>query len=353
MPEEADNNSYANRLAALRLIRENIFLDKPKQYGWLDIAEDLPSSARAIAPIFKNVLPSAGLISSDPQERKQQIQKAIDKIKSTTNSDKPILPEVLSSAGSAAMGAALPATLITALIGSLGFRGIKKQLAGGKSKFQIPINPVGALKHHFASKENAKDFLKEILSEASMGTALAGIHGGAIPLTSHSYHISDKSLEDARQILEKQPQITGLPAAELLSATRDTDKESSPGVKKLKNIAKGTGLGMLMGMEGGFLPSSLSAAAQLTGNVLSSAAAKAYGRLSKNPGAAQSIAKYLKLDKAHPTQAMLGVRDAFTKNLKRDIINAGQWGAGAGAFSGAFTDTLPAENEETGISNKA
>ena len=352
MPEDSENNSYTNRLAALRLIRENMFLDKAKQYGWLDIAEDLPSSARAIAPIFKNVLPSAGLISSDPEERKQQIQKAIDKIKSTTNSDKPILPEVLSSAGKSALGAALPATLITALVNSMGFRGIKKKLRGGKSKFQLPVDPVGTLKHHFSSKGNAKDFLKEILSESSMGVGLAGIHGGLVPLSSHGYHISDKSLEDARQILEKQPQITSLPSAEFLSAMKDSGDEGSPALKKLKNVAKATGLGLLTGMEGGVLPSALSALGKFTGNTLSSAAAKAYSKVNK-PGALNSLAKYMALDKAKPTGLTSGVREAFTKNLKRDIINAGQWGAGAGALAGAFTDTLPADNEEKRISNKA
>ena len=351
MAKPEEDNSYTNRLAALKLIRENIYSDKPKQYGWLDVAEDLPESARAVAPIFKEVLPSLGLISKDPKERAEQIQKAIDRIKSTTKSDKPILSESLRSAGQSALGAAIPSTLISALIHSLGFRGLTKKLPNGKTKFQIPVDPKSRLKEIFASPDSKKETLKHILGEAGMSTTMAAIHGASVPFASHSYHISDKSLEDARKIMQEHPYLTSLPTSELMSVLREDKNQDSPTVKKLKDVAKGTGIGLAYGAKLGLIPSILSAVGKFSGNALSNTGSKLYSKL--GPGMLQNAAKKIKLDSLTSGRLRRGVADAFTENLKRDVRNAALWGGGAGAISGALTKQLPADDEEAQRTNKA
>lgn len=351
MPKPKEDNSYANRLAAIKLIRENIYADKPKQFGWLDVAEDLPESARAVAPIFKEVLPSLGIISRDPKERAEQIQKAIERIKSTTKSDKPILSESLRSAGQSALGAAIPSTLISALIHSLGFRGLTKKLSNGKSKFQIPLDPKTRMREIFASAGSEEKALKHILGEAGMSTTLAAMHGAAVPFAAHSYHVSDKSLEDARKIIQEQPYLTSVPSSELMGMMREDKNQDSPAVKKLKDVAKGTGIGLAYGAKLGLIPSILSAASKFSGNTLSNAGSKLYSKL--GPGMLQNIAKKIKLNSLTPGQYFGGVGDAFTEHLKRDVSNAALWGGGAGAITGALTKQLPADDQEAQRTNKA
>lgn len=353
MPAEEQDNSYVNRLAALRLIRENMLLSKPKELSWSDVVEDLPGAARAVAPIFKNVLPSQVIISKDPEERKKQIQAAIDKIKSTTNSKKSIIPEVLSSAGSAAASAALPATLIAGMVHALGMRGLKKTLPNGKTKFQLPIDPVNTIKHIFSSKATAKHFLKDSLLEGAMGTTLAGLHGGAVPLSAHSYHISDKSLEDARKVMEEQPQLTGLPVAEMMSMRRDEASNDSAAIRKLKNIAGGAGVGLALGVEGGVFPSVMNAAGTMLGNVGANAGAALWNKMSRGKGRLAGLGRYMGLDELKPSKPLAGVREAFTANLKRDLMTAGKWGAGAGALAGGLTKQLPADDQEARLTNQA
>jgi hypothetical protein len=353
MPAEEQDNSYVNRLAALRLIRENMFLDKPKEFGWSDVIEDLPGSARAIAPIFKNVLPSQVIISKDPEERKKQIQTAIDRIKSTTNSKKSIVPEVLSSAGRSAAAAALPATLIAGIVHALGIRGLKKTLPNGKTKFQLPIDPINTIKHIFSSRDTAKHFLKGSLGEGALGTSLAALHGGAVPLSAHSYHISDKSLEDARNIMQEQPQLTGLPVSEMMSVRKEDTSNESPIVKKLKSIAGGAGVGLALGAEGGLVPSIMSAVGTTLGNIGANAGAALWNKMSRGKGALAGAGRYIGLDKLQPSKTTAGVREAFTTNLKRDLINAGKWGAGAGAIAGGLTKQLPSDDQEARRTNQA
>jgi hypothetical protein len=59
------------------------------------------------------------------------------------------------------------------------------------------------------------------------------------------------------------------------------------------------------------------------------------------------------LDKLQPSKTLAGVREAFTANLKKDLMTAGKWGAGAGALAGGLTKQLPADDQEARRTNQA
>jgi hypothetical protein len=292
-----------------------MYLDKPKEHGWADIIEDLPGETRAITPIFKNFLPSAAVISSNPEERRLQIRKAIERIKNTQHPSEPLYVQSLREAGKAGASAVLPSLIVTALVNALGARGFRKTLPSGKKVFQSPIAPGESLGKLFNSAEARSHFVKDVLTEGAYGPAIAALHGGAVPFLSKHTNVSDKALEEAAQILEKQPYITSLPAAEVLSTIKE-NKNSSPVLDKVKNIASGAGIGALLGMlQGGLLPSAFNSVKRVGGNLFSRGAAR--------------------------KPLLSGASEAFKENLVRDLRSSAGWGAAAGAISGGLVNNFP------------
>jgi len=325
MPSRDKDSSYKDRVFALRLLRENMLLSQPNKYSLTDIAEDLPGPARAVAPIFKNVLPSQAIISSDPEERKKQISDAVSRIRASGGSSSGLGKEILTNVKNLGLGGLAAGTGIAALTKLLGVRGITRKLPSGKMKWQSPIAPMEAIRGMIKKPRTALEAAKESLHEGSMGGALGALHGALVPLAAHGYKVSDKALAEAQQVMQEQPQITALPAAEMLSVLKG-DKQnhhSSKTLDILKNTALGAGLGLAGGLAHATVPSIL----------------KAVGYGAKNLVTRRPLAE--------------GIKSMLKDNLGRDLNNAARWGTGIGALSGALTKRIDSDEQPTASSYTA
>lgn len=326
-PTQQDS-SYLDRLTAMGLLRENMFLENPTTYALTDVAEDLPGGLRPLGQIVKNVLPSKAIISEDPEKRKIQIQGALDKIKAARGSKTDLAKEMGSNALHMGFGSLLGGLPIAAAFHLLGFRGIrpgsKGMMAGYKKKltgyaggafspgktpkrlgtFQSPISPLTQLKKVLTSGARFKHFAKKTVNDALTGAGISAMTGAAIPLIAHSTQVSDKALDEAKKIMEDQPYMTSLPASEMLSVLKQKKEEQDSAAGKLKNIGLGAGVGALTGAAGGLTPA-----------VINFGMAGLSRLISKKP---INTAKLM-------------------KSLKRDVVTGAKWGGGIGAFSGATT----------------
>lgn len=261
MPPEQQNeeSTYADRLIALKLLRENLFFADPEKYGWTDIAEDMPGFGRVIGGIIKNVPPSMAIISKDPKERKKQIDAAVEKIKNSQKSKEGLKKEIIENAVNMGKGSIIPSLGLSLAFHLLGFRlpwanKWKKVLdpATGKNilqaagkKFRLPIAPIEGLKSLF--RPGRRHVLgKQVLSDTLLGAGLSAGAGALVPLAAHAKQVSPKALEEARQIIEKNPYMTSLPATELMSAIKQ-EKDSTP-PSKTTNTLTGAGLGVAQGL---------------------------------------------------------------------------------------------------------
>ena len=324
-PAQQDS-SYMDRLTAMGLLRENMFMGNPGTYALSDISEDLPGSLRPLGHIIKNVLPSHTIISEDPEKRKVQIQGALDKIKAARGSKQELAKEMGSNALSMGAGSLMGGLPMLALFHLLGPRGIrpKGMMAGYRKKLpgyaggafspgafaknignsQAPITPLRNLKKILSSGKRFGHFAKKTVNDSLTGAGIAAMTGAAIPLIAHSTQVSDKALDEAKKIMEDQPYITSLPASEMLSVIKQKKEEQDSASGKLKNIGLGTGVGALTGAAGGLTPA-----------VMNFGLAGLSRLVSKKPF---NTAKLM-------------------QGLKRDVLTGAKWGAGLGALSGATT----------------
>ena len=341
---------------ALKLLRENMFYADPKTYAYTDIAEDLPGTAKAVAPILKNVLPSAAIISKNPEERAKQIDAAIEKIKSTRKSKGSLLGEMWDNVKHLTPEAMRAGALFSAVPTLLGMRLPWTRNAAGKLRPQMPVAPVSAIKKFFTPKAHidpkisplANDWLsrekmkayrrqvpKDILENALMGGAYSAAAGVALPLFAGNYELSDKSLQEAKEIIQNNPYITSLPASEMMSAIRQHKNEQPlSGKQRIKNTLLGTGLGALTSLPAATIPALLGGAGRFSGNTL--------GRLlSKIPNT--GLATVDKFIKNHANTAPLssGVRSSIANRLRKDVPTAAAFGGGLGALSGALSSNNP------------
>jgi hypothetical protein len=263
MPPDPQNqeSTYLDRLIALKLLRENMFFEKPDVYGWSDIAEDMPGGARAVGGIIKNIVPSLAIIDKDPELRKAQIDKAVERIKNSQGSKEGLKKEIIDNVVSMAKGSVIPSLGLSLAFQLLGFRMpwaskiIKKPIVNpatgaktmqsvvGGRKFRSPINPILGLKRLFSSFKRPK-LIRDTINDTMLGVGLSAAAGAIVPIAAHGKQISPKALEDARKILEKDPYLTSLPASEMMSAIKEETNEPP---NRLKNLAVGTGLGALTG----------------------------------------------------------------------------------------------------------
>lgn len=318
--EEPQDSTYLDRLAAMSLLRENMFLANPSTYAMTDIAEDLPGSLRGIGGALKNVLPSKAIISEDPEERKRQIQEAVAKVKASRGSNEGLGEEMASNALSMAKGSLVPGAALAAIFHVLGPRGITpKGIAAGylKSKglplgWQSPVTPIRNLKKLFTRKGQAAKFLKNVMQDTAIGTTMAAATGAAVPAVAHATGVSDKALEEAQKIMEEQPYITSLPSAEMLSVIKQKRDEMHNGLEdKVKNIGLGAGLEAATQAAGSVTP------------VLLPAAGTALLNMVRGRGAAQGLnAKKL------------------LRQIGRNAKGYAAFGAATGALGGAFTNNL-------------
>jgi hypothetical protein len=264
MPPDPQNqeSTYLDRLIALRLLRENMFFEKPDVYGWSDIAEDMPGGARAVGGIIKNIAPSLAIIEKDPEARKAQIDKAVERIKNSQGSKEGLKKEIIDNVINMAKGSVIPSLGLSLAFQLLGFRMpwaskiIKKpplinpitgektfqSLVGGR-KFRSPINPILGIKRLFSSFKRPK-LIRDTINDTMLGVGLSAAAGAIVPIAAHGKQISPKALEDARKILERDPYLTSLPASEMMSAIKEETNEPP---NRLKNLAIGAGLGALTG----------------------------------------------------------------------------------------------------------
>ena len=369
MPADPQDTSYQDRLVALKLLRENMFYADPKTYAYTDIAEDFPGTAKAVAPILKNVLPSAAIISRNPEERAKQIDAAIEKIKATRKSKGSLLGEMWDNVKHLTPEAMRAGALFSAVPTLLGMRYPWARNAAGKLRPQMPIAPISAIKKFFTTKAHIdpnlsplannwmageklkahrRHFAKNVLENSLMGGAYSAAAGVALPLFAGNYELSDNALQEAKEIMQKNPYITSLPASEMMSAIRQHKSEQplSSG-QRIKNTLLGTGLGALTSLPGAAVPAILSGAGRFSSNAL--------GRLlSKLPNT--GLANVDKFIKTHANTAPLrkGVGSTITNRLKKDVPIAAAFGGGLGALSGALSSNNPLIDEYENIkSNQA
>lgn len=248
------DSTYLERLLALQLLRENIFLNNPTRYAFSDIAEDLPGPLRSIAPNAKDVLPSLAIISKDHEKRKGQIREALDRIKSSGEAKTSLGKEMLHNASSMGLGSLAPGFLLASAFHLLGFRSPVKYTSKGRT-FRSPTTFSKNVKKLFNTPGYAKELAANSGKEALIGAGLAAGSAAAYPMLARGAQISNKALSEASSILQDQPYATSLPSGEMLSVMReDAGDTSSPEIKKLKNVGLATVLGTGAGAAAGAIP---------------------------------------------------------------------------------------------------
>jgi len=365
MPEAPQGTSYQDRLVALKLLRENMFYSDPKRYAYTDIAEDLPGSARAVAPILKNVLPTAAIISKDPEERDKQIDAAIERIKASKKSKSKLLGEMwhnVTHLVPESAKAGLTFGLASALLG------IRSPFKENSWKLQSPVAPIQAIKKLISTKAHAlpnaggygknqlpganqwwlakarhkahlKNTVKDVANNALASGVLTGAAGVAVPMLAGNYELSDDALQEAKQVMQKDPYITSLPAAEMLSAIRQRKSETPlTNTQRIKNTLLGTGLGALTALPTAIIPAVLSGAGKFSANALGRLASKI-----PNVGSAR-INSFLKAN-ANTNPLMNGVGSTIRSHIKKDVPMATAWGAGFGGLAGALSSNNPLVDE--------
>lgn len=314
MPEGNDS-SYLQRLAALKLLRENLLLSNPSTYAATDIAEDFPGQIRNVTSILKNVLPSQAIISKDPEKRKKQIIDAVRKIKDSQNSES-LVPykEIVNNATDMALGSVVPSVALSGLIGLLNFRKPweRKGFFRKKLNFRSPIDPIGKIKELKNNKGALSEFLKDIGKDTATNVATAATIAGITPLLSSKLPMSDRALKDAANVMQKFPQLTSLPSSELLSVM-DQEGEASKKMNALTGAGLGAGIGIL-----GILPPAL---IKSVGSSLANKSLASFGR-------------------------------HLVNNLKKDLPVTALAGSAIGGISGYMTDKFDRKNYEKDLYDK-
>jgi hypothetical protein len=301
----------------------------PKTYGYTDIAEDLPGAARAVAPLVRNVLPSQAIISRDPEVRKKQIEEAALRIAEAKKAKKGIGHEMWANVKHMTPEALKAGTMLGALIPLLGLRNPILRNSAGKFSLRSPSRLLGSLKALVRRPSYAKHIGMHALEGGLFSSAHAALGGAAIPLLANNVDISKDSLEDAKHILQEQPQITSLPTAEILSAAQDGNDPKD----RLRRGLVGAGIGAISAIPHSVFPAGISASGMLAKNV-----GKNLGTLAKSILARGGTKNMI------PVGA--GVRDAFISQTKKNFPTALKWGIGLGGLGGALVDTLPDEQQQ-------
>jgi len=320
MPEQEKKPTALQRAAALRLIRENIFYGSPGKYSVTDIAEDLPGRLRPLGSLLSDVLPSASIISRDPEKRRQQIQEALDRIKSTTHSSEGLGKEILGNVAGLGAGSAATGFALAALLKTIGLRNPVvlnklKNRTGGLFGYGVNFRSPTTLRENLKQMSKGKltqnpafrKMLAESGHEAAIGGAIGATHGALYPLLANITPIPEAAFSEAAKTLQENPTLTSLPAGELLSSVDST---------KTNNKFTNMGLGAALGASSGAISGAVPGALKLLWRGLSNAIAR----------------------------KKTGFSSPILNEIKRDALHTGGYGAALGALTGALTNNSPEQN---------
>ena len=350
MPDDSQPASYQDRLLALKLLRENMFYSDPKLYGYTDIAEDLPGAAKAVAPILKNVLPSVAIISRSPQERDEQIEQAIARIKASRKSKGQLLKEVWHNVSHLTPEALKAGAIFGLSLPLLGLRKPWTRNAAGKLRPQLPTEIFGNAKKVFTDPAFRKMLATESLQNAMHAGAYTAGAGAIAPLIAGNYELSDEALQDAKKVMQQQPYLTSLPVSEMMSVLREhRNNQPLSLLDRGKNMAIGAGLGILTGLPG----VGINAGIRTLGSLAKNTAGRLAGKVPATGLA--SVDKFVK-NTAGLRDPSLRLSDVLKTtardSVSQDLQPALRWGAGLGALSGAFSSNVLGDEYENYRPNK-
>jgi hypothetical protein len=240
MPSEDESSSYLERLAALDLLRENILFSEPSKLNITNSLEDLPGIFRSAAPLTKNIVPSAAIISSDPEERKKQINEAIKKIKASRKSSNSLGSEIAHNVYNLGIKS-IPLSFLL----SSAFHIASPRNPFFKGTLRSPITPIKNIKKLLANSKYRGYLARTAAKDSLLGAGMGAAAGAIYPIISNKVNPSDKAIEEAATIIQNEPLITSLPPAEALSVMRNGS--SSDSANRLKNVALGAGIGLGFG----------------------------------------------------------------------------------------------------------
>lgn len=248
MSNEINNVSPLERYVALKTIRDNVYYEKPTTYNSLDFLEDIPGPARGSALWFSDVLPTSAIFSKNPDLRKEQIARAIDKAKKTTLSSEDTVNQALRNAALLGVTGVPSAAAISTL-----FRILNPRSPFGKTGLRSPVTPLRSFSNIKKYPGYRKKLIKEILQDSYKGGLLSAGTGALTPVLSGTTKPTDQAFEEAGKILHDRPVLTALPPVDLVAALQNPDKKQPT----LKNILIGTGIGSLLGTAGSFISPTL------------------------------------------------------------------------------------------------
>jgi len=291
--------------------------------------------------MLKNVLPSAAIISRNPEERDSQIDEAIAKIKATRKSKGRLLGEMWHNVSHLTPEALKGGAIFSAALPLLGLRYPWMRNAAGKLRPQLPTAIGGNIKKLFTDPKYRRMIGKDTLTGAMHSATYAAGSGALMPLIAGNYELSDKSLQEAKKIMQDQPYLTSLPASEMMSAVREhRNAQPIPWGDRAKNIAIGAGLGVATSIPGAVIPAGIKMLGRFGLNMLRGGAKK------------MPITGLASIDKLMSRQGKRfhglsqRVKDVGNISLRRDIPNALKWGAGLGALSGSFSKNVLGDEYE-------
>lgn len=312
-PKDTDS-TYLQRVAALKLLRENMYYSKPGTYGSTDFIEDFPGKHRGSVGQFNDVIPSLAIINRDPDIRATQIKAALKRIQDTKQSKSALGKEILNNTVSLGIGSIPTSLIISTAINLMGFR---KPWAG---KFSLkglrsPVTPIHQTKKLFTKDPTfRKEFGKSVAVDTAIGAGMMAGSGAVYPILAHNANISDKSMADAAKIMQDDPYITSLPVADMLAVIEEKKSEKNNKVmNRIKNVGIGAGAGALVGGIAAMTPALFKAPGM--------AIANAVGRRPIAQGVKTMIsndAKTLGPATAGMMGAVGATTGAFTNNIVRD-----------------------------------
>ncbi len=232
--EQQPQVSDTQRFLALKALREYMFLHHPVQYGASDFVEDIPQ-IRPYGMFAHDFVPSAGVISSNPEKRHEQIETAKSQVSGLHESHN--LPKEMLYGATTGAAAGVPISALFSAAGKI----------FGKGKGFLPrIRPSKVLHEPRFRSKALGGIGKDMASGAILGTGV----GASVPIFSHQVNPSDQALDEAGKILQKAPYASGIPGADIMASYNYNNPKEDQGYQTGKNTVLGAGLGAFAGASG-------------------------------------------------------------------------------------------------------
>jgi len=204
---------------AMDSLRDLVYQQQPHKFFGTDISEDIPS-LRPYGSHLANILPSAAIISRDPNTRKTQLDNAEKEFKRTQHKDHPFLKDLLTKSTAYGLGSMPFSAAFT--VGELGLR--------------------GKLKGFRTNPEVRKNLAKHLEENIVRGSAAGATFGTAPLIASKVMPIKDKDLTNAKQVLQDHPTLSSMPFADTVLLHNQARKKKDK-LNHLENAGLGAGLG--------------------------------------------------------------------------------------------------------------